>query len=569
MQALDVTTLAALLQELRQTWLPARVESVRQDFPHTVRLTLRRAEGIGSLEASCHPVAARLHLCSQKTSGKTINRYPFSQQLFQYLGGQLLVSIQQPAWERVAILEFAARPQAEINYRFYVEIMGKYSNLILTDQAQTILCCAHTVSDQQSRVRPLTPGDTYSPPPPLTRPMPELAESLNDWQERINLLPIPIEKALLEGYRGVSKQLARQMLQQVQILSSTQTNTLNPQQWQNLYQAWQHWLMTLAHDTYQPGLTAEGYTVLGWSITHAYPSGNRLIEDYYTQSLSEQTLQQQRHRFSQIVNTALRKVQIKRQDFETRQNKAGTADHLKQKADLLMAQEQTRTLGQSQITLPDFETTLPILIPLNPAKDLIANAQTYYRQHRKAHRALIALDPLLLQVRTEESYLEGILSQLEQADLAVLTEIEQELRTTGYVSAKNAVSGKATLSTPYYRFQTPSGLNILCGRNNRQNEEITFRVAQPQDLWFHAQEIPGAHVLLQLPSGQVPEQTDLETAAHVAAHFSRARQSGQVPVLYTPRQQVRKLKGHLPGLVTYMSFKVIWGKPDHLPQLAE
>jgi len=563
MQGMDVTTLQAVLHDLRSSWIPARIEGARQDNPHTVRLILRNIQTQVGLDLSCHPVAARMHLSTQKIRGKAVSRYPFAQQLFQHLGGQVLVNVDQPAWERVAILEFALRPQAPIAYRLYVEIMGKYSNLILTDSHQKILCCAHTVSDQQSRVRPLTPGDVYAAPPPLTLPVPQREEPQGPWQQRIALLPIPLEKALIASYRGVSRTLARQMMHQAGLYGNPNITEVSDQRWANLYQAWQHWLTAVASNHYQPGWTPEGYTVLGWNISQPAPNLQELLDPYYSDSLADQTLQQQRNQLSQALGAALKKVRVKLKDFEQRRDQAGDFEVLKEKADLLMAMGQKGRPGQSQLILPSFTTNEPITITLDPAKDPIANAQTYYKKHRKAHRALAALAPLIAAEVAERDYLEQVLAQVDQADLSVMSEIEQEIRQLGYL--KPAPVRNLPEPAPYHRFTSPQGFTILCGRNNRQNEEITFRVAQPQDLWFHAQEIPGSHVLLQIPAGQTAEDADLEASANVAAHFSRARQSSIVPVLYTPRAQVRKLKGHLPGLVTYNHFQVLWGRPDQLP----
>ncbi|WP_218081402.1 Rqc2 family fibronectin-binding protein [Anthocerotibacter panamensis] len=569
MQAVDVTTLSAVLHELRTDWIPARVERVRQETPHTLHLLLRSVRGQESLEISCHPVAARIHLCWTKMHGKAGTRYPFGYQVFQHLGGQVLTGLEQPDWERVAILEFAPRPQAPVTFRLYVEIMGKYSNLLLVDNSGHIVCCAHTVDDSQSRVRPLMPGDVYTPPPPLLSAIPSQAEPFLNWQGRLSLLPIPLEKALIESYRGVSRTLTRQMLAQAGLPGSILPARLTPDEWQKLHHLWCSWLAVRETNAYQPGWTPSGYTVLGWGMTALEKSVNFLLDRYYTAALTDQQLNQQRNRLGQILNSALKKARVKLSDFVTRRDSAEDHASLKEKADLLMAHPQERRPGQTRVVLPSFATEQPVTIPLNPAKDLIENAQIYYRKHRKAHRALSALAPLIARMEAERDYLEGVLSQLEQADLAVLAEIEQELRATGYVSSGPKNNIPSAPVSPYHRFLTPNGLTILCGRNNRQNEEITFRVAQPNDLWFHAQEIPGAHVLLQIPPGQVPEASDLQATANVAAHYSRARQSGQVPVLYTPRHYLRKLKGHLPGLVTYSQFQVLWGKPDILPKAHE
>ncbi len=567
MQGFDVTTLQGVLQELNQTMIPGRVEGFRQDTPHTIQVLLRTAEGLGTIEASCHPVAARIHRSWARTKGKATQRYPFAQQLFQHLGGQVLTQISQPLWERVAILHFAPRPGDPTEYRLYVEIMGKYSNLLLANDSGVIVCLAHTVSAEQSRVRPLIPGDVYSPPPPLTLPVPDPLESYGAWQRRVALVPMPIEKALLQTYRGVSKPVVYEILTQSGVASGSATAGLSADQWGKIHQSWIRWLEVLNKQDYHPQATQRGYTVLGWGTGEVAPTINKLLDDYYPHQLQSQQLQQERQRLSQVLTNARKKAQTKLKDFVSRQAQAEDAPLLKQKADLIMAYGQDLQPGQKSITLPNFEETTEIVIPLDPAKDWTANAQHYYRRHRKAKRAQKALEPLIAQSTEELAYLDLVASQLDQGDLAVLAEINEELHSTGYLSRRK--ESRPAVPSPYHRFVSPNGLTILCGRNNRQNEEITFRVAQDRDLWFHAQEIPGSHVLLQVPAGTTPDPSDLQATANVAAHFSRARQSGQVPVLYTPRSRVRKLKGQLPGLVTYSQFQVIWGQPDFLPPNAD
>jgi len=396
----------------------------------------------------------------------------------------------------------------------------------------------------------------------LTLPIPLPDEPQTAWQARVSLLPIPLEKALVASYRGVSRTIARQMMNEAGLYNNPQVPQIPPERWLKLHHYWQQWLRRIVTRDYRPGLTVEGYTVMGWEMTQAAFSVSDLLDEYYTRELSDQTLRQQRNQITQILTAVLKKVRVKLADFQKRRAQAGDFQVLKTKADLLMASGQKGQPGLTTLSLPSFETGEAVAIALNPAKDRIANAQDYYKKHRKAHRALAALAPLITTEEVELAYLEQVLAQVEQADLEVIAEIEQELKNTGYLKRAHRTPPEPA---PYHRFYSPTGLTILCGRNNRQNEEITFRVAQPQDLWFHAQEIPGAHVVLQVPAGQVAEESDLQASANVAAHFSRARQSAQVPVLYTPRAQVRKLKGQLPGLVTYSHFQVIWARPDRLP----
>jgi predicted ribosome quality control (RQC) complex YloA/Tae2 family protein len=216
--------------------------------------------------------------------------------------------------------------------------------------------------------------------------------------------------------------------------------------------------------------------------------------------------------------------------------------------------------------LPDFETGELVTIPLNPEKNAVQNAQGYYKRHQKLKRARLAVEPLLVETDQEIHYLqqvEATLKQLEgyqQAeDLQTLKEIQEELIEQGYIiPQRERPSSQQAEPIIYY---TPNGYEVLVGRNNRQNDQLTFRTAVDYDLWFHSQEIPGSHVLLRLPPGAVPDEKDLQFVANVAAYYSRARESQQVPVVYTKPKHVYKPKGAKPGMALYDHETVIWGEP--------
>ena len=226
--------------------------------------------------------------------------------------------------------------------------------------------------------------------------------------------------------------------------------------------------------------------------------------------------------------------------------------------------------GMEEITLTDFETNKPVKIKLQPDKNAVQNAQKLYKQHQKLKRARTAVEPLLAEVNTEIEYLEQVesaISQidnyLESEDLKALEEIREELISQKYLEdSEYRRRSSYDVITNFYRHQTPSGFEVIIGRNNRQNDELTFKVAGDYDLWFHAQEIPGSHVLLRLEPGAVAEENDLQFTANLAAYYSRARQSEQVPVIYTEPKHVYKPKGAKPGIAIYKQETIIWGKPQ-------
>ncbi|BAY11556.1 Rqc2 family fibronectin-binding protein [Calothrix sp. NIES-2098] len=573
MQPVDFTTLTAACSELRAHWLPSRTEQVFQRDRYTISVALRTLKQRGWLEISWHPQAARI--CIGEPPPRTPDTFTFSQQLIHQLGGLALIAIEAIApWERVVDLQFARRPGESPLYHIYVEIMGKYSNVILTDASNLIITAAHQVSQQQSSVRPIQTGQLYETPPKLTGPVPSLSESQQRWQERVSLVPGGIKRQLLKSYSGLSAALVDSMVRSANIAPDTTTDSLTPENWQQLFAQWQVWLQALNDEKFHPAWTAEGYTVMGWGAVTPATDIQQLLNRYYTDRLNEQLFSQLRHQLSQKLNNILAKLRLKANTFSERLQQSDRADEYRQKADLLMAHLQNWEAGMKEITLPDFETGLPVAIALQPDKNAVQNAQSLYKQHQKLKRARAAVEPLLAEVNGEIAYLEQVedaIAQIEKyqtsEDLQALEEIRDELIGQGYLEDpeyRNRSNNEATSS--FHRYRTPSGFEVLIGRNNRQNDQLTFRVAGDYDLWFHAQEIPGSHVLLRLEPGAVPEETDLQFAANLASYYSRARQSDQVPVVYTQPKHVYKPKGAKPGIAIYKQERILWGKPQSTVQ---
>jgi predicted ribosome quality control (RQC) complex YloA/Tae2 family protein len=573
-QQVDLTTLIALKGELCAQWIPARLEQVYQCDRFTVKLALRTLQKRGWLTLSWHPQAARIGM--GEAPPRSPDTFTFSQQLVHQLSGFALVAIEQIApWERVIDLQFAQRPQEPPQWHLYVEIMGKYSNVILTTADGLIVTAAHQVSTSQSRVRAIQTGRPYELPPGLTGPTPSLQESQASWRDRLTLIPGPLKSTILKVYRGLSSALVLEILEEAKLDPTQLTNTLTESAWDALFQAWQTWLTALETSAFQPGWrTNGGFTVLGWNVIQTATSVQELVERYYTAQLNQQSFAQLRHQLLQKLGNALSKLQIKADVFLKQMAASDQADHHRQQADLLMAHLHLWQVGMVQITLPDFETEQPITIALNPERNAVQNAQALYRRHQKLRRSRNYVKPLLEAVQQEIDYLlqvEATLEALDQLenedDLQILVEIREELIQQKYLSDPD-YHAPIQANPDFYRYSAPSGGEILIGRNNQQNEQLSFKVASAYDLWFHAQEIPGSHVLLRLGAGAAAEPQDLQQAANLAAYYSRARQSTQVPVVWTEPKHVYKPKGAKPGMVVYKHEKVIWGNPQNvLPQI--
>jgi predicted ribosome quality control (RQC) complex YloA/Tae2 family protein len=602
MQPADLTTLVALTHELDIACVPARLEQVHQSDRHTIYLQLRTLEKKQWLLLCWHPQAARLHLSSPPP--KQPDTFTFSQQILHQVAGFALVSVKLTSqWERVIDLQFAKRPDDEVQWHLYLEVMGKYSNAILVNANGEIVTAAHQVSSKQSRVRPIQTGDRYELPPALLEAIPSLTESFDSWRDRLILIPKEIKSNLLGNYRGVSSSLVRSLTAIADLDGNKNVADLALSEWDQLFRAWQIWLSCIEKKEFHPHLEGKGYALtsqpplpegegekescsplpLGEGLGVREVITNDFCDRYYSQQTGQVAFQQLHQQISQAIQNQLAKLNIKETEFLDRLKLSTQADDFRNKADLLMAHLHLWVIGMKEIKLTDFHSESPVIIALDPTLNAQQNAQSFYKKHQKQKRAALAIAPLLESVQQEIAYLEQVstaVSLLEKSELPALREIRAELAQQGYLKVtaeyaprtktnnkggKNKSNRTKQEETPdCHRFTTPNGFEVWVGRNNYQNDLISFRIAGEYDLWLHAQEISGSHVLLRLPAGAIADDQDLQVAANYAAYYSRARQSDQVPVVCTIPKYVFKPKGAKPGMVVYTHEKIIWGQPTKL-----
>ncbi|MFZ4556593.1 MAG: Rqc2 family fibronectin-binding protein [Pseudanabaena sp.] len=606
MQPADLTTLVALTHELNEACVPARLEQVHQSDRHTIYLQLRTLEKKLWLLLCWHPQSARLHLSSPPP--KQPDTFTFSQQILHQVSGFALVSVQLTSpWERVVDLQFAKRPDDEVQWHLYLEVMGKYSNAVLVNAHGEIVTAAHQVSSKQSRVRPIQTGDRYELPPALLEAIPSLSESFDSWRDRLILIPKEIKRNLLSNYRGVSSSLVRSLLAISDLDGDKNVADLAMSEWEQLFRAWQIWLTCIEKKEFYPHLEGKGYALTPSVRSPSIPltkgeednsnsppfargaggdlstHTNDFCDRYYSQQTGQIAFQQLHQQISQAIQNQLAKLSIKEKEFLDRLKLSTQADDFKNKADLLMAHLHLWQIGMKEIQLQDFHSDKLMAIALDPTLNAQQNGQSFYKKHQKQKRAALAIAPLLESVQQEIAYLEQVstaVSLLEQHELSALQEIRAELAQQGYLKvtaeyaprtktnskgSKNKSNRTKQEEIPdCHRFTTPNGFEVWVGRNNYQNDLISFRIAGEYDLWLHAQEISGSHVLLRLPAGAIAEDQDLQLAANYAAYYSRARQSDQVPVVCTIPKYVFKPKGAKPGMVVYTHEKIIWGQPISL-----
>ena len=535
-----------MLAEWRPLLLPSRFEKAQQASPQALQIGLRSLSGSHWLELSWQAEAARLHTIPpppRQGDGSTL-----AQQLQHGLKGLALIEIQQQGWERVVELGFARRPGEPVLRWLVVELMGRHSNLLLLDADRQVVALARQVKPQQSRLRPIGTGDPYQPPPPLAGEPPRLEESFGSWQRRLRLVPLPLQQALRDAYQGISPALLRQLLPCG--WGELRVDSISPEQWQQLWQGWRQWLEAVQMGRFSWQLEPAGYRCWAGSSGDTPAANpalaiNQGMAAYFSEHLGAQLLVQQRQQLQHRLQATVERESRQASEQQALLDAVPEGEALQRRADALLSQ-------------------------LQPSRQCIEEAQKLYKTARKRRRSVAAITPRLEQHRQRLASLEASLTYLEQADSleqvgSLVAELEALLAERGQRKPaggrQKRRAGAIEGGAQPLELNTPSGLPVQIGRNHRQNEWIAFRQARRGDLWFHAQELPGSHVVLK-SSERPASDADLQAAADLAAHYSRGRGNRRVPVVMVPSEELQRIPGAAPGTVRHRGGSVLWGEPQ-------
>jgi len=556
---MDVTTLLAVVNDLRGRMLPSRFEKAQQPDSQTLQLGFRTLQGMVWLELSWRADCPRLVQIPpppRNGSGSTL-----AQQSQHSLRQLALVEMEQEGFERVVRFGFASRPGNPVQRRLVLELMGRHSNLLLLDERNRVIALGRQVRDHQSRVRPIGTGDDYVPPPPLQSSPPQKDEDFARWKKRLSLLPVPLAKALPQAYQGISPALARQLAADAPSATSPLLNTpvqqIDQRQWKQLHERWQQWLHCLDETSFSLHISTATNSYRVWGATavplttstQKEPPLSLTLGCYYSDQLQARELERQSEELRQQLLQARRREERLLLDQNSKMQATNSAAELQQQADALLC--------------------LPA-----PSRDQIDQAQKLYRRARKLRRSVPQLEERqrhhrqrLALIEGSEAFLEEVLSadwDCPRQRLKRLDELRleaQELLTSQRRRGRRQGALRPALQPQPLELLSPGGLTIQVGRNHRQNDWISLRQAKPGDLWFHAQECPGSHVVLKASTG-LADEADLILAADLAALFSRARGNRRVAVVMVPVEQLQRIVGAGPGTVRHRGGTVRWAEPE-------
>jgi len=580
----DGLTIRAVSDELNQTLYNARIDKIFQPEKDELVFLIRQS-GTGAhcrLLISANVNWARIHLDEFKKPNPS-NPPSFCMLLRKYLEGGKIKAIQQIDFERIVHITIEALDDfREWKEKVLIcEFMGRHSNIILVDPAQNVILDAiKRFGSDVSAYREVLPGKLYVKPPDQGKldPLLATAEEFSDraWSLEPDSL---LGSALFNTFSGISPVASKDICFAAGLDPLLPVEQCGAYELNTLFLFMKSCLNNLLQGRTEPTLIYKKGQLADYSPFRFFPADtteekatmNQICNVFYHTKWQIMRLETLRSNYQRHVKDILDKANKKRFYQEGDLSNALKNEKYREWGELLTSYAHTFKKGDTEVTLNNFYTGQPEIIDLDVRYTPIQNAQRYFKIYNKSRRAIIMLEKLLEQNAAEIEYLESVSLALSQAEsITELDEIAEELEKEGYLKkAKGRQTVTKEKSMPR-KYISSDGLTILVGRNNRQNDLLTLKQAEKDDLWFHTKDIPGSHVIVRLNKqarsiNDVPDKT-IEEAASLAAYFSKARLSSKVPVDYTFRFHVKKPGGAKPGKVIYDNYWTIMTDPQNLSE---
>ncbi|ORO93136.1 Rqc2 family fibronectin-binding protein PavA [Streptococcus mitis] len=531
-----------MVEELRRELVNGRIQKINQPFEQELVLQIRSNRQSHRLLLSAHPVFGRIQL-TQTTFENPAQPSTFIMVLRKYLQGALIESIEQVENDRIVEITVSNKNEIgdHIQATLIIEIMGKHSNILLVDKSShKILEVIKHVGFSQNSYRTLLPGSTHIAPPsteslnPFTVKDEKLFEILQTQETRA--------KSLQSLFQGLGRDTANEL---ENILVNEKLSTFR-----NFF----------SQET-KPCLTETSFSPVPFDnqVGEPFTSLSDLLDTYYKDKAERDRVKQQASELIRRVENELQKNRHKLKKQEKELLATDNAEEFRQKGELLTTFLHQVPNDQDQVILDNYYTNQPITIALDKALTPNQNAQRYFKRYQKLKEAVKYLTDLIEETKATILYLESVETVLNQAGLEEIAEIREELIQTGFIRRRQREKIQKRKKPEQYLASDGKTI-IYVGRNNLQNEELTFKIARKEELWFHAKDIPGSHVVI---SGNLDPSDEVKTdAAELAAYFSQGRLSNLVQVDMIEVKKLNKPTGGKPGFVTYTGQKTLRVTPD-------
>lgn len=558
--AFDGIVVADLVHELKEQLTDGRIAKIAQPESDELLLTVKTPSGQKRLSISADASLPLIYLTgSNKPSPITAPN--FCMLLRKHIGGGRIVDIWQPKLER--IIHFTIEHLDELGdlcrKDLIVEIMGKHSNIIFCTEDGKIIDSIKHVSAQMSSVREVLPGREYFIPDTMHK-----ADPLNVSQEEFASLltekPVPLAKAVYTSFTGISPVTAEEICFLAGMDSSVPAKEYSEDILLHLYNQFNIYLSAVKEHRFSPAIYFDGQEPKEFSalpLTHfskytrrEYSSISEVLETFYSTRSRITRIRQKSADLRHVVQTALERNR-KKYDLQLRQLKdTENRDRFKVFGELINTYGYNLEEGAKKLEALNYYTNEMVSIPLDPTKTPQENAQRYFGKYNKQKRTFEALSELSEETKDDITYLESVQTALDIAlsedDLAG---IKEELVNAGYIKRKFTRKKTKIKNTPLH-YISSDGYHMYVGKNNLQNDDLTFNFAVGNDWWFHAKQAPGSHVIVKTNGDELPDNT-FEEAGRLAAYYSSMRGSEKVEIDYVEKKHVKKPKGSKPGFVVY------------------
>ena len=487
--------------------------------------------------------------------------------LRKYIGSAKITNIFQMGLERILCFELEHLNELGdlSRKKMYVEIMGKHSNIIFTDENNKIIDSIKRISANMSSLREVLPGREYFLPKELQKK--ELLNiELKEFTEILKSKEYPLSKSIYMNFAGISPLIAEEIIIRASLSSQSSCVSLSELEYTHLFHTIENLLEDINTHNFNPNIIYKGEEALEFSSIRLfsyknesynevdYTSVSKMLYDYYYAREVFLLNRQKSFDLRKIVNTALERASKKYDLQEKQLQDADKKDIYRVYGDLLNTYGYSLKGGESSFTAENFyDDNKEITIPLDKNKSAKENAKKYYDKYAKLSRTTKALSEEILKTKGDIEHLQSIQTALEvSSDDESLSQIRQELVDFGYIK-KHSSSKKQKITSHPYHYISSDGYDIYVGKNNYQNEELTFKVATGNDWWFHAKGIPGSHVILKSNNEEELPDRAYEEAASLAAFYSKAKDADKVEVDYIQKKNIKKVAGAAPGFVIYHS----------------
>lgn len=558
--AFDGITIANIVHELRENLIDGRINKIAQPEADELLFAIKTPAGIQRLYISASASLPLIYLTeTNKPSPMTAPN--FCMLLRKHIGNGRITNITQPKLERIIRFEIEHLDELGDLCKKYliVEIMGKHSNIIFCNEHDRIIDSIKHVSAQMSSVREVLPGRDYFIPETVEKLNP-LAVSFDDFVTYLVAKPTGLAKALYTSFTGISPVVSEEICYACGIDSSVTPREMSENEMLHLYKQFVLYFDKVKECAFVPRIYSDGAEPKEYAslpLTHFdhykeqhYDSISKLLESYYASKNTATRIRQKSVDLRRIVQTALERNR-KKYDLQFKQLKdTENRDKYRVYGELINTYGYGLEPNAKCLNCLNYYTGKDISIPLDANKSPQENAQKYFERYNKQKRTYEALISLIQETQDEITYLESVSNALNIAlSEEDLTQIKEELVEAGYVRRKFTKQKVKVVSKPLH-YISSDGYHIFVGKNNLQNEELTFQFATGNDWWFHAKGCPGSHVIVKTEGTEVPDRV-FEEAGKLAAYYSQNRGSEKVEIDYVEKKHVKKPKGGKPGFVVY------------------